>query len=137
MLQLQRNFRSDSIVLDLPSCDLQPSFGRYGADLMCIISPLRTLKPFRTRLTCFQAVSLGQEQSEKLETNQVARVKIFQLTEWVYKFLASATVPGPSKATVSGSEVMDLYRNCLDWYDGFLSLSEVHGNSSAPVLFVQ
>lgn len=68
---------------------------------------------------------------------QINRIKVFQLTEWVYKFITSLKVPGQSRGPVSGSDVMALYRNCADWYAAFLEPPETNGNNLPSVLFVQ
>ena len=82
-------------------------------------------------------VSLNQSHSETLRSGQITQIKVFQLTEWVYKFLTVAEFPDASTTAMSGDHVMTLYRNCLDWYEGFLALEEVQGNSSASFLFIQ
>lgn len=88
-------------------------------------------------LTESAVVSLDESQSEELRTGQITRIKIFQLTEWIYRFLTTASFPSSPISTISGDQVMTLYRNCLDWYENFLALSEVQSNNSVSVLFVQ
>ncbi len=94
-------------------------------------------RPRFTKLTRPKAISLDVHQSEQFRSGQITRIKIFQLTEWVYKFLASATFPNAPCAAVKGDEVIALYRDCLVWYEDFLTLAEVHGDSSASGLFAQ
>jgi hypothetical protein len=127
----------DTVVLDLPTYNLRPAFGKSFVDIC--EDTLDSAIPFLVHEAnkAPAAISLDAHQSEQLRSGQLLRIKIFQLTEWVYKFLASATFPGVSCTTVKGDEVMTLYRDCLVWYDDVLAFAEVQGNCSASVLFAQ
>ncbi len=59
--------------------------------------------------------------------------KMFQLTEWVYKFLASQPI------RPNGGDVDTVYGKCLDWYAGFFALlkTETEAKASPLVLYMQ
>ena len=63
-------------------------------------------------------------------------VKIFQLTEWVYKFLALRRVLEPPTPSVSGVAAIEVYKDCLDWYGSVFDLLRAHENSPL-VVFIQ
>lgn len=60
---------------------------------------------------------------------QILPAKIYLLTEWVYKFLASPW----DKA----EEVVAVYRDCLDWYETCFTLLKEDGSNPPYLLFIQ
>ncbi|XP_044714520.1 uncharacterized protein HRG_11908 [Hirsutella rhossiliensis] len=55
----------------------------------------------------------------QLRNLQLIPARVFQLTEWVYKLLSSAT--HTPNGRFDTAEVMAVYTECLDWYEGFFS----------------
>ena len=74
--------------------------------------------------------TLAGEHQSQLSSLQLIPAKIFQLTEWVYKLLAS---PQPA----AGDEVVLAYHRCLDWYESFFAMLKTDGSNSPFVLFIQ
>ncbi|KJZ69107.1 hypothetical protein HIM_11497 [Hirsutella minnesotensis 3608] len=74
-------------------------------------------------------------QGLQLSHLQSIPAKIFQLTEWVYKVLASSQLHSPN-THASVSEVMAVYTKCLDWYQSFFALLKTDESNSPFVLFV-
>ncbi|UNI15340.1 hypothetical protein JDV02_001880 [Purpureocillium takamizusanense] len=67
---------------------------------------------------------------------QLIPAKIFQLTEWVYKMVASSRMRDPA-TYVGASQVMAVYTRCLDWYQSLFALLK-KGSSNSPFgLFIQ
>lgn len=60
-------------------------------------------------------------------------MKIFQLTEWVYKFTSSAEPD--SKRGASDFELF--YNECLNWYEDVFALLNDRGTRTPFVLFLQ
>jgi len=79
---------------------------------------------------CANTVSLTGEPGSQLSSLQLIPAKIFQLTEWVYKVLAS-----PQPAT--NDKLVLVYHRCLDWYESFFAMLKTDGNDSPFVLFIQ
>lgn len=75
-------------------------------------------------------VTLTGEHGSQLSSLQLIPAKIFQLTEWVYKVLAS-----PQTAT--NDELVLVYHRCLDWYESFFAMLKTDGSNSPFVLFIQ
>jgi len=65
---------------------------------------------------------------------QIVPAKIFQLTEWVYKLLATANMPS---GEVTWNEVLAIYTKCLDWYESFLTVLKDEDSERPFVLFIQ
>ncbi|KJZ70511.1 hypothetical protein HIM_10097 [Hirsutella minnesotensis 3608] len=88
------------------------------------------------RLPCNSGVDFvehGKEYSvaSPWVSDQVIPAKIFQLTEWVYKILDRAYIPG---GEISWVEVVAVYTKCLDWYGSFFTLLAAEGNENPVVL---
>lgn len=64
---------------------------------------------------------------------QVISVKIFQLTEWVYKF-ANLVRSDFQRAL---SDLESFYTGCLNWYERVFFLLNATGSRTPFVLFVQ
>ncbi|KAJ6437961.1 cyclase/dehydrase family protein [Purpureocillium lavendulum] len=60
---------------------------------------------------------------------QLIPAKLFQLTEWVYKLLASAQ-------TATSDEVVLVYHRCLKWYESVLAVLKTDRSNSPFVLFI-
>ncbi|OAQ93891.1 nitrate assimilation regulatory protein nirA [Purpureocillium lilacinum] len=73
--------------------------------------------------------TLAGEHRSQLSSLQLIPAKIFQLTEWVYKLLASPQ-------TAAGDEVVLVYHRCLDWYESFFAMLKTDGSNSPFVLFI-
>ncbi|KAH6959953.1 hypothetical protein BKA56DRAFT_623991 [Ilyonectria sp. MPI-CAGE-AT-0026] len=71
--------------------------------------------------------------SSQLSSLQTIPARIFQLTEWVYKLLASTEL---SAAQIDTSEVVDVYTKCLDWYENFFSLLNTYRSDTPFILFI-
>lgn len=76
-------------------------------------------------------------QSQQPSAQTINSARIFQLAEWVYKYLISVDLSAEAVATVGGNEVMAVYRNCLDWYEAFRAFAELQDSSSPSILFSQ
>ncbi|KAM4063580.1 hypothetical protein HRG_014031 [Hirsutella rhossiliensis] len=70
----------------------------------------------------------------QLRNLQLIPARVFQLTEWVYKLLSSAT--HTPNGRFDTAEVMAVYTECLDWYEGFFSLPKTGGSDTPFVLFI-
>ncbi|KAM4061664.1 nitrate assimilation regulatory protein nirA [Hirsutella rhossiliensis] len=92
--------QDDSIFLDQSACSAEYLFGgQCGSGT----TPDPTLKA----------------RSSQLRDLQLIPARVFQLTEWVYKLLSSAT--HTPNGRFDTAEVMAVYTECLDWYEGFFS----------------
>ncbi|KPM39394.1 hypothetical protein AK830_g7157 [Neonectria ditissima] len=63
---------------------------------------------------------------------QMVTAKMFQLTEWVHKFITSAqSAPG-----IASNDLVAVYTKCLDWYEGLFALVDRDGSRTPFMLFV-
>lgn len=74
----------------------------------------------------------GGEGSQRYSL-QFVSTKLFQLTEWVYKFITSPY----SRAQGIPSNPSAFYRKCLEWYEEVFTLLENDHGRTPFVLFVQ
>ncbi|XP_044717866.1 putative nitrate assimilation regulatory protein nirA [Hirsutella rhossiliensis] len=92
--------QDDSIFLDQSACSAEYLFGgQCGSGT----TPDPALKA----------------RGSQLRSLQLIPARVFQLTEWVYKLLSSAT--HTPNGRFDTAEVMAVYTECLDWYEGFFS----------------
>ncbi|KAM4056414.1 nitrate assimilation regulatory protein nirA [Hirsutella rhossiliensis] len=107
--------QDDSIFLDQSACSAEYLFGgQCGSGT----TPDPALKA----------------RGSQLRNLQLIPARVFQLTEWVYKLLSSAT--HTPNGRFDTAEVMAVYTECLDWYEGFFSLPKTGGSDTPFVLFI-
>ncbi|UNI14797.1 hypothetical protein JDV02_001392 [Purpureocillium takamizusanense] len=86
--------------------------------------------PSNSAVQSMECNTLAGELASQLSSLQLIPAKIFQLTEWVYKLLASS-----SRVTTT-DEVVLTYHRCLDWYESFFAMLKTDGSNSPFVLFI-
>ncbi|KJZ68614.1 hypothetical protein HIM_11993 [Hirsutella minnesotensis 3608] len=59
--------------------------------------------------------------------------RLFQLTEWVYKFLSTTHLPN---GQLDSSEAIAVYAKCLDWYERLFPMLKMDGSDTPFVLFI-
>ena len=64
----------------------------------------------------------GRAQQPNCDSFSVIAAKLFQLTEWVYKFLASSEFGEMIAVPGSTTKLMALYKDSLIWYDTLIVL---------------
>ena len=78
--------------------------------------------------------SLGRPQQPICDSFSIIAAKLFQLIEWVYKFLPSSEFGEMISIPGSTAKVMALYKDCLVWYD---TLTLLLRQDDPVALFVQ
>ncbi|KJZ69455.1 hypothetical protein HIM_11160 [Hirsutella minnesotensis 3608] len=59
--------------------------------------------------------------------------RLFQLTEWVYKYLSTTHLPN---GQLDSSEAIAVYAKCLDWYERLFPMLKMDGSDTPFVLFI-
>lgn len=69
-----------------------------------------------------------------LRNPKLMSVKVFQLTEWVYKLVSPTRL---ASGQIAPSEVFEVYTKCLDWYERICILLKADGADVPYAAFIQ